>query len=161
MNFKANAVATIMREPNEINLPPLSLHEEVATRIQWAAGVVQDELSRLAKGAGLSLPQYRVLRILRDAGEPLSCSEIAERMIARDPDITRLVDKLEKAGLVSRTRSDQDRRVVRSAITDKGRGMVTPLDARMERLHTELLGGLDDRQLRELSQRLGSLRRRR
>lgn len=155
------AVATLMREPIEIQVPRLSLHEEVATHIQWAAGVVQDELSRLAKGAGLSLPQYRVLRILRDAGEALSCSEIADRMIARDPDITRLVDKLEKAGLVSRSRSDQDRRVVRSTITDKGRSMVNPLDARVERLHNELLGGLDDRQLRELSQRLSTLRRRR
>lgn len=161
MNSGFFVVATLMREPNEAQVPRLSLHEEVATHIQWAAGVVQDELSRLAKGAGLSLPQYRVLRILRDAGEPLSCTEIADRMITRDPDITRLVDKLEKAGLVSRSRSDQDRRVVRSSITDKGRSMVNPLDVRVERLHNELLGGLDDHQLREISQRLSSLRRRR
>lgn len=159
-NLNTTAVATLtMDQPAKNRSRPASLQEEVATSLQWAAGVVQDEMARLAKSSGLTLPQYQVLRILRDADEPLSCSEIAERMIARDPDITRLIDKLEKAGMVQRARDGQDRRVVRSSITEKGAGKVTPLDPHVDGLHQKLLAHIPESELREWSRRLRSLRR--
>lgn len=148
-----------MDQPAHPHSRPASLQEEVATSLQWAAGVVQDELARLVKNAGLTLPQYQVLRILRDAGEPLSCSEIAERMIARDPDITRLIDKLEKSGMVQRSRDGNDRRVVRSTITDKGAGKVNPLDSQVNQLHNDLLSDISEQELRDWSRRLRTLRR--
>lgn len=142
-----------------IQHPPLDLQLETATSIEWAAGLFQDGLSRVAREVGLSGPQYRVLRILRDASEPLSCTQIAERMVCRDPDITRLIDKLENAGYVSRERSDQDRRVVLSRITNAGSELVAPLDARVDTLHGQIFGGLADNELQDLGRRLRSLRR--
>ena len=145
-------------QPNKA-LTPHSLHEDVANSLEWAASLVQERLSDLAKGAGMTLPQYRVLRILRDAGEPLSCGEIANRMIARDPDITRLIDKLAKAGLVERTRDERDRRVVRSMITETGANKVEPLDEGVSRVHQELLEGIPESELHEWSRRLRALMR--
>jgi DNA-binding MarR family transcriptional regulator len=72
----------------------------------------------------------------------LACGDIAERMIERDPDVTRLVDRLETRGLVTRTRSRQDRRVVEVSITDKGLVLVRGLDAHVQRLPKALLGHL-------------------
>ncbi|MCB1047747.1 MAG: MarR family transcriptional regulator, partial [Calditrichaeota bacterium] len=78
-------------------------------------------LVQLLKVEGLSQPQYNVLRILRGAGEQgRSCSEIGERLVARVPDITRLLDRLEASGWVARERSSEDRRVVLTWLTDAG-----------------------------------------
>ncbi len=80
-----------------------------------------DMLSRgmigVLKKEDLSMTQYNVLRILRGAPEGLPCGEIANRMITRDPDITRLLDRLEKRGLISRCRETKDRRMVMARIT--------------------------------------------
>jgi DNA-binding MarR family transcriptional regulator len=138
---------------------PLELQGETASSIEWAAGIFQDGLARVAREVGLSAPQYRVLRILRDAGEPLSCTQIAERMVCRDPDITRLVDKLERSGLVARERSSQDRRVVLSRITPQGAELVAPLDARVGTLHNQIFSGLGEQELLDLGRRLRNLRR--
>src|SRR5437879_13201337 len=83
-----------------------------------------DMLSRgpaqVLKTADLSATQYNVLRILRGAPEGLACGEIASRMITRDPDVTRLLDRLAKRGLISRRRETKDRRTVLARITPAG-----------------------------------------
>src|SRR5712672_1921079 len=83
-----------------------------------------DMLSRglisVLKTEELSATQYNVLRILRGAPEGLPCGEIASRMITRDPDITRLLDRMEKRGLISRSRESRDRRLVLARITPEG-----------------------------------------
>ena len=83
-----------------------------------------DMLSRglipVLKTEDLSSTQYNVLRILRGAPEGLACGEIASRMITRDPDVTRLLDRLEKRGLISRCRETKDRRTVMTRITPGG-----------------------------------------
>ncbi len=104
-----------------------------------------DQLTRGVADAlrphGLTPTQYNVLRILRGAGKTgLSCGEIAERMITRDPDITRLLDRLARRGLLTRDRDPRDRRVVTSRITAEGRKLLAPLDAVMEALHVGQLG---------------------
>ncbi len=76
----------------------------------------------------LSPTQYNVLRILRGAPEGLLCGEIASRMITRDPDITRLLDRLEKRGLISRCREATDRRTVMARITPEGLELLARLD---------------------------------
>lgn len=134
------------------------LYDEVATTIQWAASELQTHLGKLAKDAGLSLPQFSVLRILHQANDALSCSEIAERMIARDPDITRLIDKLQKSGMVSRQRSEQDRRVVRSAITPIGAEVVQRVGTGVNQLHLSVFSPLDDEHLQVMRDRLRRLR---
>src|SRR5437879_1024551 len=76
--------------------------------------------AKVLKTEDLSATQYNVLRILRGAAEGLACGEIASRMITRDPDITRLLDRLEKRGLISRRRETKDRRTVMARITPAG-----------------------------------------
>jgi DNA-binding MarR family transcriptional regulator len=97
----------------------------------------------LLKDSGISPPQYNVLRILRGAGEAgLPCGEIATRMVTRDPDVTRLLDRLEQRGLISRGRGTEDRRVVSTRITVEGLDLLATLDPAMRDLHKKQLGFL-------------------
>src|SRR5258708_37087463 len=97
----------------------------------------------LKVNANLTNNQYNVLRIVRGSHPSrLACSDIADRMIARDPDITRLVDRLSRRGLVTRVRGKQDRRVVEVAITDKGREILRSLDPHINRMPPAMLGHL-------------------
>ena len=93
---------------------------------------------------GLSHTQYNVLRILRGAGEQgLCCREVAERMITRDPDITRLLDRLERRGLLARSRDSQDRRVITVRITAAGQKLLKDLDGPMGEYNRNLLSHMD------------------
>ena len=102
-----------------------------------------DMLSRslvgILKAEDLSANQYNVLRILRGAHDPLPCGEIANRMITRDPDITRLLDRLEKRGLISRCRETKDRRMVMARITAEGLKLLSRLDEPIEEAHRKRL----------------------
>jgi len=101
--------------------------------------------------AELTLHQYNVLRILRGSHpSALPSGEIATRMISRDPDITRLVDRLEKRGLVARIRGRQDRRVVEVAITEKGLELLNGLDEHVDRFPRSMLGHLGPKRLEQL-----------
>lgn len=113
----------------------------------------------IIREVGLSEPQFNVLRILRGAGEPLPTSEVGRRMITRVPDITRLVDRLEKMELVSRHRAPEgDRRVVLVSISAKGMEVIAPLDDVLEKHTEKMLSGLSSEeraQLVELLDRIG------
>ncbi len=113
-----------------------------------------DMLSRgfapLLKAEELSSTQYNVLRILRGAPEGLPCGEIGTRMITRDPDITRLLDRLEKRGLVSRCRETKDRRMVLTRITDAGLELLARLDEPVQEVHRAQMGHLGRERLQEL-----------
>ncbi len=109
----------------------------------------------LFKPAGLSGTQYNVLRILRGAGAAgLACREVGCRMISRDPDITRLLDRLEARGLISRAREQKDRRVVKTYITEKGLQVLAGLDAPVRELHRRQLRRLPQAELRRLARLL-------
>lgn len=118
-----------------------------------------DLLSRrpalLLKDEDLSATQYNVLRILRGSPDGLPCGEIASRMITRDPDVTRLLDRLEKRGLISRWRETQDRRVVMTRITSEGLKLLARLDRPVQEMHRRQLGHLHKHRLQQL---LGLLR---
>jgi DNA-binding MarR family transcriptional regulator len=111
------------------------------------------------RAANLSLSQYNVLRILRGAGdEGLPCGEISERMIRRDPDLTRLLDRLETRGLVSRARGTSDRRVVRASITADGLALLAELDEPVEIATRETLAHVNEERLRTLLEILEEIR---
>lgn len=116
------------------------------------------EFKLLLKEQGLSDPQYNVLRILRGNGKPLQVYRVAERMLTREPDITRLFDRLVRAELVERTRCEADRRVVWVSLTTKGRELVNELDRPVMTLHRRQLGRLGVRKLRLLSELLEEAR---
>jgi DNA-binding MarR family transcriptional regulator len=113
----------------------------------------------LLKTEELSPTQYNVLRILRGAPEGLACGEIAGRMITRDPDITRLLDRLEKRALISRSREANDRRMVMARITPGGLKLLARLDKPVQEAHRRQLGHLGRRRLGALTRLLDAARR--
>ena len=114
--------------------------------------------AQLLKAEDLSSTQYNVLRILRGAVSGLTCSEIANRMITRDPDITRLLDRLERRSLISRCRETKDRRAVLVRITAEGTALLARLDEPVQEVHRKQLGHLGQKRLRELSELLAACR---
>ncbi len=120
--------------------------ELVRTTDMLARGIVQ-----VLKAEDVSTTQYNVLRILRGAPEGLPCGEIANRMITRDPDVTRLLDRLEKRGLISRCRETTDRRTVLTRITSDGLDLLARLDGPIQDAHRAQLGHLGPDRLRALT----------
>ena len=116
------------------------------------------EFKMLFKEHGLSEPQYNVLRILRGNGEPLQVYHVADRMLTREPDITRLLDRLVQDELVERTRCEDDRRVVWVNLTTKGRKLVNNFDRPVMALHRKQLAHLGVRKLRLLRELLQEAR---
>ena len=114
-----------------------------------------DMLSRgmvgILKIEALSPNQYNVLRILRGAPGGLPCGEIASRMITRDPDVTRLLDRLEKRKLIARCRETKDRRTVMVRITPEGLKVLGSLDEPVQAGHRKQLGHLGRERLRALT----------
>ena len=115
-------------------------------------------LAQVLKTEDLSSTQYNVLRILRGAPEGLTCGEIGSRMITRDPDITRLLDRLEKRGLVVRHRDANDRRSVLTWITPDGLELLARLDDPIQDAHRRQLGHLGREKLRALGELLRDCR---
>ena len=120
--------------------------------------VLSRRLVHVLKTEDLSATQYNVLRILRGAPEGLACGEIAGRMITRDPDVTRLLDRLEKRGLISRDRETKDRRTVMARITPEGLTLLSRLDEPVQAAHRKQLGHLGRERLRTLVKLLSLLR---
>ena len=151
-------VGAVARELKQ-QKPFSSSEQEIVLGLMIAAARVLEPWAKFLKTtAQLTNNQYNVLRILRGSHPAkLACSEIAERMIDRDPDVTRLVDRLEKRGLVTRVHSRQDRRVVEVGISAKGLALVRGLDAHVQRLPKALLGHLGAERLRQLGSLLDAV----
>ena len=111
---------------------------------------LQIHFTRMFRGHGLTPAQYNVLRILRGEGRPMECMEIAERTVAVVPGITGLIDRLAKAGLVTREQSQEDRRVYLVTITARGLELLAGLDKPVLALHRKLLGHLTQGELEQL-----------
>ena len=128
--------------------------EEAFLSIIRTADVLTRAAGELFKPHELSSTQYNVLRILRGtcpAGTSgLACSAIADQMLTRDPDMTRLLDRLEKRGLISRAREEKDRRVVRVCITEKGLKVLADLDPLVNECNRKHLGHMGEDRLRQL-----------
>lgn len=125
--------------------------EEVATlELVRTTDLLSRGLIAVMKTEDLSAPQYNALRILRGTPEGLTCGEIGNRMITRDPDITRLLDRLEKRGLISRSRDTADRRVVLTRITREGLDVLSRLDVPVREVHRRQLGHLGRERLQAL-----------
>jgi DNA-binding MarR family transcriptional regulator len=128
-----------------------TLEEAAFVGLLRTADVLQWRAGEMFKKHGLSPTQYNALRILRGAGrEGLTCSEIAERMINRDPDITRLMGRLERRGLVRRQRQKKDRRVIRTCITTAGLKLLKSLDRPVVAANRQMLGHLGKERLQSL-----------
>jgi DNA-binding MarR family transcriptional regulator len=116
------------------------VEEEVFLNVQRTADALMQELLDVLRPFGLSATQYNVLRILRGAGDNgVTCKDIAARMITRDPDITRLLDRLERRKLLTRSRAKEDRRFVAIRITQEGLLLLRELDEPVGQKQVDLM----------------------
>jgi len=141
--------------------PFVSLEEEAYLNLVRTADALTRELELLLQPNGVTPTQYNVLRILRGAGEEgATCSAISERLLAFDPDVTRLLDRLEKVHLVQRARSVTDRRVVMTTITPLGLELLARLDGPLESLLKQQFKGIGKARLTQLVADLEEIRTR-
>lgn len=126
----------------------MTIEQQVANLILRMADRLTQRTDDLLEPHRLTSSQYEVLAALGGAGtDGLACGAIADRLTTRDPDVTRLLDRLEDRGLVNRVRGRPDRRVVRSRLTTEGRRMVVGLEAELRVMHADVLGGIGARDL--------------
>jgi DNA-binding MarR family transcriptional regulator len=139
--------------------PFTSLEQEGFLNIGRTAAMLRDAFEQMLAPHGISLTQYNVLRILRGAGPDGLCrNEIRDRLVSRMPDVTRLLDRMEAGGLVTRVRSTEDRRQVSTRLTSRGRDLVDSLDGPVAAEHQRRLGHLSKAQLRTLVELLTLVR---
>lgn len=142
---------TSLRDELRQQKPFTSLREEAFLNVARTEAVLSDGIEQVIAPHGLSLTQYNVLRMLRGAGANGLCrNEIRDRLISRMPDVSRLLDRMEAAKLVSRVRSTEDRRLVNTTLTKQGRALVDALDDAVAQEHERRLGHLTRAQLRSL-----------
>jgi len=148
-----------LREELKQTKPFASVEEEVVVEIQRTAQVVMRWCVEALKPSGLTPQQFNVLRILRGASpNPLSASQICERMVTYDPDLTRLLDRLEAAGMIRKERDAADRRVVNVHVTAVGRETVERATGAARARIAEALRGIGAKRLGELADLLELVR---
>lgn len=142
---------TTLREEIGQTRPFASLHQEAYLGILRTAAQLEHGLAEMLKAHGITHTQYNVLRILRGAGDKGLCrNDVRDRMVAKVPDATRLLDRMEALGLIQRQRDSEDRRYVTARITPKGLALLEELDEPVLELHGVQLDGLEDDELRTL-----------
>lgn len=153
-------MSSILKEELRQERPFASVEEEVFLSIQLTARILLEPWAKFLKTqASLTPVQYNLLRILRGAqGKGRTCGEISERLVTRDPDVTRIVDRLETRGLVRRERDTRDRRVVKIFVTQEGLRHLKRLDKIVDQMPRKVLGPLGARKLRELRDLLNEAR---
>jgi DNA-binding MarR family transcriptional regulator len=148
-----------VKSRSQLSSPATSLENRIFVALLQAADSLGQEAEQLLKVAGLTGAQYNVLRILRGAEpEGLPCRGIGERMISHDPDMTRLLDRLEKRALITRVRQTDDRRVVKTRITSQALGLLKTLDQPVRELHRRQFRHMSAGRLKILSDLLEEVR---
>jgi len=139
--------------------PAVSLENRIFVALLQTADTLGQEAEQFLKAAGIPNAQYNVLRILRGAEpEGLACRAIGDRMISHDPDITRLLDRMEKRGLITRERQTDDRRVVKTRITPQGLSLLKTLDQPIHDLHKRQFRHISTARLKTLFDLLEEVR---
>ena len=150
-----------MKPSPQTHPAPVPLEARVFLALLKTASGLGLEAEQLLKSSGLTATQFNVLRILRGARPAgLACRSIGDRMVSHDPDMTRLLDRLEKRGLITRERQKDDRRVVKTHITPEGLEILKPLDHPMRELHKRQFRHMPVKRLKTLSQLLEEIRTR-
>jgi DNA-binding MarR family transcriptional regulator len=140
---------------------PISLEGRIFVALLQTADAVGQEAEQLLKSQGLTGAQYNVLRILRGAEpEGLPCRGIGDRMISHDPDMTRLLDRMEKRRLITRMRQTDDRRIIKTRITRQGLDILKALDQPVRQLHKRQFRHMAAARLRALAGILEEVRSR-
>jgi DNA-binding MarR family transcriptional regulator len=140
-----------LKEEIKQTRPFASLETEAFLNLKRTCALFEQQLTELLKPYNLTPTQYNVLRILRGAGaEGLCRYEVGDRLVAPGPDVTRLLDRLEKGGVVVRVRAEEDHRLVKASITKEGLDVLASLDDPIRRLHVTQFGHLGKDGIRDL-----------
>jgi len=138
--------------------PFTSIEEELLVSLLRTTDLLQEQFEQMIHPFNISMTQYNVLRILRGAEpEGRTCGEIGERMIAREPDVTRLLERMEKAGFIKRTRDSADRRVVLTRITSCGLKLLDEMEPKLREIDG-LLKPMGERKIEAMLELLDELR---
>jgi DNA-binding MarR family transcriptional regulator len=140
-----------LRAELKMTRPFRSVEEEAILSIARTAALIEHAGAEALKPFNLTITQYNVLRILRGAGENGLCrNEVGERLVTKVPDVTRLLDRMEAAGLIVRERGSDDRRFVATRITDTGLKLLEKIDRELPAMHGRQIGHVSQKRLREL-----------
>lgn len=151
-------IVTQTKQTGAIETPVDSPQQGAFTLLVKTAARLEAELNRVFRPLDLTGATYNILRILDVAGGAgRSCGDISEQLIAEVPDMTRLLDRLERLGYVLRERSNIDRRMVKVTITEKGRAVLDSLKGPVATCHARQFGELSESQLIELQGLLQSV----
>jgi DNA-binding MarR family transcriptional regulator len=154
---------TASNVPNVLSSPPSAepvrdSAQDVLANLLRTYDCLWSELSKFFQRFDLTPQQYNVLKALASCGGGVACQAIAEQLLNRVPDITRLLDRLEQAGLIRRERCVDDRRVVRTYLTDAGRTKVEEIRGPLAEAMSVRFGHMSQEDLRNLSRLLVTLR---
>lgn len=139
--------------------PFRSPEHEATLNLLRTAAAVSGQLDQVLKPFGLTTASYNVLRILRGSDpSALNCGEIRARLVTRMPDVTRLLDRMEKTGWLRRERQSEDRRQVHIALTPEGHRVLAEIDPLIEAEHRRCFSALDQEEIRSLIELLTEVR---
>ena len=147
-----------LREELKQTKPFRSIEEEALLNIWRTAAVVEHGFAEALKPYDLTPTQYNVLRILRGSPDGLCRNDLGSRLVTRVPDVTRLLDRMERTGLIERHRGGGDRRYVTTALTEKGQKLVDKLDREVCAIHNRQIGHLGAKKARLLVKLLSEVR---
>lgn len=149
---------TTLRDELKKRKPFASVEQEAMLAIMRTSDLLENRLARLLREYGLTMSQYNVLRILRGEGKPLPCLEIAQRMIQVAPAITRVIDQLLALGLITKTQSEEDRRIFTIELRPDSEKLLAELDEPVLNLHARLMRSVKKSDLKSLIQVLEDIR---
>ena len=150
-----------LRDEIKQQRPFRSLAHEAHLSVMRTAALLEHSFAELVRPHGVTPTQYNVLRILQGAGDAGLCrNEVRDRLVARVPDASRLLDRLEEMGLVERERDAADRRLVKTRITPHGLATLAALERPVAAIHDRQFGQLDPAELEALITALARVRER-
>ncbi|WP_053333965.1 MarR family winged helix-turn-helix transcriptional regulator [Gemmatimonas phototrophica] len=142
------------------NAPSAACMASSVFALRAAAAHVERSLSRALDPFGITAAQFELLVVIdRHAGAGAGCSELGRQLAAPGPDVTRMLDRLDTAGLVARSRDKNDRRVVHTLLTDKGRELLELAAPSVAQAELSVFEGLADADRHRLTELLHSIRK--
>ena len=155
-----NSMSPTLQDEIKQARPFVSAKQELWLNLSRTTAILGHELEQKLRSYGLSPTQYNVLRILRGAAPAGLCQyEIRDRLVAQVPDVPRILERMEKAGWIARTRGETDRRMVVASATEAGLGLLAELDGPMEQWMAGLFEGLTEGEIGRLNELLVEARR--
>ena len=152
-----NRISAVGQEIHQTK-PFGTIEEELLVSLLRTTDVLQERFEQMIRPFNISMTQYNVLRILRGAEpEGRTCGEIGERMIAREPDVTRLLERMDKAGLIKRMRDREDRRVVVTRISSNGLKLLEEMEPKLRELDG-LMQPMGERKIKTMLRLLDEVR---